>query len=58
MNNQPRPTPSADPAEDDRSESVVGVYDRPEQRGPSSLIVIISVVVILALVAMLVIWLI
>jgi cytochrome b subunit of formate dehydrogenase len=58
MSNQPRPKPSVDPADDDRSESVVGVYDRPEQSGQSPLIIIISVVVVLALIAGLVIWLI
>jgi hypothetical protein len=58
MSNQPRPTQSNDPPKDERSESVVGVYDRPEQRGPSLMVVIISVLVIIALVAAVVIWLI
>jgi hypothetical protein len=56
MSSQPGPKQSANPADDEHSESVVGVYERPEQRGPQPLMMIIIVLVIIALVAGLVIW--
>jgi hypothetical protein len=57
MSSQPGPTQSTKSSDEERSESVVGVYDTPEQRRPPMLTILI-VLVVIALVAALVIWLI